>query len=342
MTLRSLLPAIALVCAGAVPATAQPASPRTAQALVDVTPLTTDFADRVLSSEPSARAAVAGRTAAYQAADGQTVAVTLSDAYRADPAIGQSYVDFLSSLTHGTELGKLKVFIDTPAGVRERCGGAEGTLACYNSGTHVMTVPGEQVQDAGDGVTTSYVVAHEYGHHVAEFRANPPFRAVATGPKRWASYERVCRRTQDGQLFPGDEDDHYTENPGESWAETYARLKYPDVAWTFTPLLTPDAGALAAARSDVLTPWTSYRKKRFSGRGSESISFPLNLDGAFRARVTKGKARLSIRSDGRPQGSTRPGQRSLGFDLACRSSAAPVTTIKASGSSFTVEVVYAG
>ena len=100
------------------------------------------------------------------------------------------------------------------------------------------------------------MIAHEYGHHIAHHRSNAPLSAIDFGPKRWSSYELVCDKTSDGKLAPGDEGDDYAYNPGEAWAETYARLVFPEQAWRLAPLLQPTSGSYLAAAADVLQPWT--------------------------------------------------------------------------------------
>ena len=105
---------------------------------------------------------------------------------------------FLGTLPHGSELGRLKLAIETPAEVVSACGGDDGVLACYLPSSRTMIVPGEQAQ--GSDAPVNYVMAHEYGHHLAAARSNAPLAAVTYGPKYWSSYERVCSRTADGRL----------------------------------------------------------------------------------------------------------------------------------------------
>src|SRR4051794_6661811 len=355
--LRMML-AFALGAALALPAAA--AANPDAQPLVDQTPLGSHFKDRVVTSSPRlARAAVSGNWRSYPIKDGSHVSAAISDAYAntLDPTVAKSYVDFLDSLDHGPELSSLRIFVAPPAEVLAECGGQAGTLACYDSGTKIMVVPGEQTDADSSGVTTSYVVAHEYGHHIAASRSNAPFRAFSFGPKYWSSYERVCDRSVKGLLAPGNESDLYFSNPGEGWAETYAHLRYPDVSWDFNPLLKPDAGAYDAARKDVLTPWTRNVAKVFKGtfgrHGSRTrrFSFDLTLDGALHVRLRgpkKSNYNLFLSSNGRSEGKTSAaGSRdSVNYEAACREDATEHVTVgvkRVAGSGpFTVRVSYAG
>jgi|tagenome__1003787_1003787.scaffolds.fasta_scaffold20927782_2 hypothetical protein len=356
--LRTILFTSLVVAAAALPATAL-AKPQ-AQPLVDVTPLGSHFKDRVISSSSrTARAAIGGKWAPYPTKEGTTVSAAISDRYanRLSTQVAQSYVDFLDSLDHGAELSTLRIYIATPDEVLTDCGGQDGTLACYDSGTKIMVVPGEETDTGSSGVTTSYVVAHEYGHHIAASRSNAPFSAFRFGPKYWASYERVCDRSLKGVLAPGNEQQLYLANPGEAWAETYAQLKYPSVDWQFTPLLKPDGDAFAAARRDVLDPWragaTKVFKGTFGGGGSKTKRFQFNLalDGRLQVRLNGPRAsnyNFSLSSDGRSEGrTTAAGSRdSVSYDAACRESpvehvSVAVKRVRGSGP-FTVRVAYAG
>ena len=349
-----LASALALIVVAIAPAAARAA----AEPLVDVAPTGTGFKDVVTSSGASARAAAAAGFRAYPTSDGGSVAVAISERYGDDVGaeVAQSYVDFLDGLDHGAELAALRVYIAPPAEILDKCGGQEGTLACYDSGTRVMAVPGEQVR-LPSGVTTSYLVAHEYGHHIAAARSNAPFSAFRTGPKYWSSYHRVCDRSADGLLAPGNEGAFYLSNPGESWAETYAQLEYKDIPWQYTPLLAPDAGAFAAAREDVLNPWTRRQRKTFRGsfgRGGSNtkrFSFDLRLDGALSVRLSGPRAAnydLSVASDGRNVGrSSASGSRDrLAWPAACRERAVERVTIAVKRlrgrGPFSVRLAYAG
>jgi hypothetical protein len=349
--------AIALAAAVVVPAAAQ-AQPQ-AQPLVDAVPFGTHFKDRVFSSaKTTAHAAASPEFVSYPTMDGALVNVAISDGYggQLSQAVAQSYADFLDSLDHGPELAKLRLIIAPASEVVANCGGQDGTLACYDTRTSMMYVPGEQMV-SDTGVTTSYVIAHEYGHHIAANRSNAPFDALAFGPKYWASYELVCDRALSGRLAPGDEGEFYTSNPGEGWAETYAQLKYPDVEWRFTPLLKPDQGAFDAARRDVLTPWAQPVTKVFkgslgrTGSNTRRFSFPTTLDGSLHVRLVgphTANYNLVLKSDagGRARTKRRGSRDRISFEAACRRNpterlTVAVKRVKGSGP-FTLRVQYAG
>jgi hypothetical protein len=358
MLRRSAAAVFALVLTAALPAAAE-ARPR-AQMLVDEPPLRASFKDAVVQSSPAIKARASASTVQFNAfptQEGYSVAAAISPRYaNPDPAIARSYIDFLDSLPHSSELAKLAVYIAPADEVLAACGGAEGTLACYDSRSHIMVVPGEQTADS-TGVTTSYVVAHEYGHHIAAFRSNAPFSAFTMGPKYWSSYEMNCNKATKGLLFPGNEAENYSKNPGEGWAETYAHMKYPDQKWIFDPIMQPDQGAFAAAARDIGEPWTRNRTKVFTGtfgaRGSNSRRYvlTLTLDGSLSLRL-KGPRdsnyNMVITSDGGGSGrTTAPGSRDrLAYKAVCRSLPAEhitltVKRVKGSGP-FSVRVSYAG
>lgn len=360
MTRMRALRTLAIAACGCAALPAAAAAKPVAQPLRDVAPLGGQFKDKVItSSRTAAHAALATDWRAYQAQDGTTVAAAISPLYanQLSTDVPQSYVDFLDSLAHGPELASLKIYIAPPNEVVDACGGQQGVLACYDSQTQVMTVPGEAVDTGNSGVTTSYVVAHEYGHHIAAARSNAPFRAFSYGPKYWASYELVCDRALRNQLAPGNEGQYYASNPGEAWAETYAQLKYPAVDWQYNPILKPDAGAFAAATKDVLNPWqhnvTKVFKGSFGKRGSRSrrFSFMLNLDGTLRVNLYGPRGanyNLRLASNGRDEGGTHAaGSRdSIGYPAACREHQTEhvvVTVKRVTGAGpFKLRVSYAG
>src|SRR3954468_22723972 len=136
---------LALAAALLVPALA--AAKPLAQPLVDQVPLGSHFKDRVFTSSPrTAHASLSGKWYSYPTKDGKTVVAAISDRYgnTLNTHVVQSYVDFLDSLDHGPELHDLKIYIAPADEVLSECGGAEGTLACYDSRTNIMFVPGEE------------------------------------------------------------------------------------------------------------------------------------------------------------------------------------------------------
>lgn len=228
-----------------------------------------------------------GRT--YTTSTGEAVSVNVSDSYPADDAIGQNWADWFGGLVHGSELQLLHVYVATPQEVQSECGNADA-LGCY--GSNMLVVPGETM----DGVDPKTIATHEYGHHVAFNRVNPPWRPEDWGAKRWASYANVCARTAAGTAYPGDEDAHYLQNPGEAFAEAYRLLNeskagatnfmWPIVDWSFYP----DAAALHAVEQDVLQPWTAPRSKslrvRFpKGKRVWTLRLATPLDGQLDVNV---------------------------------------------------------
>jgi hypothetical protein len=220
------------------------------------------------------------------AADGETMTVFVSDTYAADPSVAQKWADFFTGLVHGSELSQLQVYVATPAEVSSTCGNADA-LGCY--GDDRMIVPGE----VDDGVDPTQVATHEYGHHVADHRVNPPWDAIDWGTKRWASYLDVCNRAATNTFFPGDEDLHYRQNPGEGFAEAYRALNNSKHgATTFDwpivdTIFYPDATALQAIEQDVLQPWTAPTlrtvRSRFTQKGRRRFTLTLAtpLDGSL-------------------------------------------------------------
>jgi hypothetical protein len=229
-----------------------------------------------------------GRT--YTASTGESVNVSVSDSYPADDAVGQGWADWFAGLVHGSELQLLHVYVATPQELQSECGNPDA-LGCY--GSNMLVVPGEAVE----GVDPKLIATHEYGHHVAFNRLNPPWSAVDWGAKHWASYVNVCARSVAGTAYPGDEADHYRLNPGEAFAETYRLLNeskagvtnfiWPIVDWSFYP----DGGALQAVEQDVLQPWTAPTSKslrvRFpKGRRVWTLQLATPLDGLLDVDVT--------------------------------------------------------
>jgi len=224
----------------------------------------------------------------YRTTDGMTIYVTFSDSYTPDPAAAQTYVDLLGSYTHKSEMNGLRLFIYTPDEIGATCGA--NALACY--GNDQMFVSGTQV---GGEPPVEQVLAHEYGHHIASHRLNPPWPARDWGPKRWANRMSVCKYTAAGRMFPGDEGAHYAQNPGEGWAEGYRKLiqvnlGWADLGWNIVdPYFDPEPGELQLINLDVTHPWTHATRYVANGklkrRGVRRVK-RLLYDGPVTARVT--------------------------------------------------------
>lgn len=165
---------------------------------------------------------------------------------------------------------------------------------CYDRVSQTLVAPGN---DLSDGTQLPTVLTHEYGHHIAANRVNPPWDASTWGPKRWASYMHICARVKVGTAVPGDQAAHYTLNPGEAWTESYRQLVYTSYVWTnnwWRPApwsvvdqsYYPDASALAFAKEDALYPWAAENGavQTFAGRLTKkrravTVSFGTPNDG---------------------------------------------------------------
>ncbi|CAB4921111.1 unannotated protein [freshwater metagenome] len=316
--------------------------------------------DRILPPG-AARAAQAGTLVSITTPSGVTLPVTIDTRLGAAGTVAaQRYADILDGLPHGDELAELRMTLVPSAEVNARCGGSDssGILACYSPSASRMILPGDGVDPAG-GYSIEYVLTHEYGHHIAANRSNAPMTALDYGPKRWSSYELVCDKVGQGRLFPGDQGANYLRDPGESWAETYARLTYPDEPWRFSTLLEPDAGALVAASLDVSDPWTGGKTRTFrstltrSGATSRSFAITLRLDGRLAVRLHGPRGaqydlRMSSLGVVRTRTRTRGAQDSIVYGNACREAReerVTLTVLRRSGSrggAFRLTVAYAG
>ena len=253
----------------------------------------------------------------YVTTTGETVTIQVSDSYPQDPARAQQWANFLGSLVHGTEISRLTLILAPLREVQRECGAQ--AYACYSPESQTMVAPGE----APDSTTSAEsVVAHEYGHHLAANRLNPPWDAVEYGTKRWASYEQICKETESGHFFPGAEDRRYPLNPGEGFAEAFRvlnerRLGLAEGSWSIvSQAFYPDTASLAALEQDVTAPWTANTVTttagRFDRRGrtTRTSTLATALDGniavTLRAPATL-RARLVLMS-----GTTRLGSVTVG------------------------------
>jgi hypothetical protein len=252
-------------------------------------------------SAGSARISATAEASRYPVNDGSgtTVAIAATAACQAicNAADPQQLADFLGTLAHGEEMELLTVQLDTPGQIEFDCG--YGAQACYYGGENKIFLNGDG-SAAPDGASREFVLAHEYGHHIARHRETPPPFPVALdwGTARWSSYENVCRRSRAGALFPGNEGLHYFRDPGEAFAESYAHMRFPEaeVPWRWVRSLEPDAGAFAAIREDVLHPWPGRTVVKLHGRVP-----PRQGGAAVRAFATPLDGLVSLRPAGRPR-----------------------------------------
>jgi hypothetical protein len=243
-----------------------------------------------VAPDTSARGTVAWNGGRVTASTGEQLTVFVSTAYAPDQHSPQGWADFIAALPHGPELGLLTAYVAPLDELAEICG--PHALGCYGGGELFSS------GDVYETVTPQEIVRHEYGHHIAANRLNPPWRAIDWGPKAWATEEGVCSRVADHTAFPGDEGDLYELNPGEGWAEAYRvfadqRTGATPGLWEIVdPSFEPDAEALAAIERDVLQPWaaptTATYAKRFVAKTPKGWSIPIATpyDGDIAVTVT--------------------------------------------------------
>lgn len=281
---------------GGAPGVAEPASPR----------------DVVLgnSAWATVRASAGATAPRYSLADGSddTVAVAVTPACQATCAAAdpQQIAAFVGTLIHGREVELLTIAVQTRQQIAHSCG--EGAQACYYTGHNRIAIAGDDYP-APDGASRDFVLAHEYGHHLARHGRNPrPFpAAIDWGTPRWSSYEGICRGARRRKIFPGSLGLHYFRDPGEAFAEAFARYRFPqsEVPWRWLPSLRPDAGAFRAIREDALDPWRGRGGLQLAGRlrgrrgGPTVRSFSTPLDGMVSLRPTgprRGRYRIRLLS----------------------------------------------
>jgi hypothetical protein len=301
------LAGIAMILFLAAPAAAArvPGAPRS---VFDVLKPAVPLRDVVLK-RPSASASRISATASAASypigdGDGSTVMVSVTSACQAactaaDPL---EVAAFLGTLIHGPEIDSVTVQMDTPDQLAIDCG--FGSQACYYSGENQIVISGDPAPGP-DGATRDFVLAHEYGHHVAQHRRMPaPFpAAIDWGTERWSSYEHVCQGRRRGAYFPGDEGSRYPDDPGEAFAESFAFNRFPDASlrWEYADSLRPSARAFAMVRHDVLSPWRRRRTLDFKGRlpsaghGTAVRTFRTPLDGKVSLRLAgAGASRFEV------------------------------------------------
>ena len=230
----------------------------------------------------------------YTTAGGEAVTIRVSDSYPEDEAVVRRWVDYLGTLLHGPELSSVTVYLLRPDELERACG--PGALACYSARESLIIAPGE---DPEPGTSAESVLAHEYGHHLAASRANPPWEAIDYGTKRWASYQDVCRGVRTGRLFSGAQQNprRYRLSAAEAFAESYRllnerRLGVPETPWQIVEdVLYPDPTSLALLQQDIVEPWraatTTDARGSFTRRGTRTRTHTVAtpLDGTLRVTL---------------------------------------------------------
>jgi hypothetical protein len=245
--------------------------------------------DRLLERFEGARRhdSISLHWATYPIVGGTTVSA--ASAHYSSAEIGQ-VLAVLGTLPHGAEMNSLSVYVATQQEIGTTCG-AE-TMGCYLPDADRMVVSGSSTPVAG--ISRQHAIAHEYGHHIANNRLTGlPWPALDAGTERWATYEHVCERARQGSAFPGNEGDHYWDNPGEAFAESYADLTYPvdGLAWDYSSQLAPDATSLSLVAQDVAHPWTGpqtvvWRSRLGPGHRHAVDTVATPLDGSLVAKLT--------------------------------------------------------
>lgn len=205
---------------------------------------------------------------------------------------GQEVADLLASFPHGSELTEVTVSVLGELDAASRC---MGGIACYFSGSQTIVVP-----DSNSDYQWEQVLAHEYAHHIALHRLNPPWRAYDWGAKHWASSTGICAKGRDRLLF-----DRYRADPGEAFAEAYRLLVAARTpTWTPFPVFVDEglfpmtAEAQAAVLRDVEQPWEMPRDLSWSRRlragQSATLTIRTPLDGEMSVRLVAGRGRLTV------------------------------------------------
>jgi hypothetical protein len=276
-----------------------------------------------------ARIAATASSARYPLNDGsgdsiavEVSAACLRECNAADP---QAIANTIGTFIHGPEVNLLTVQLDTPFELGFDCGFE--AQSCYFGGESKIVLNGN-ASTAPDGASRDFVLAHEYGHHVAQHRDVPaPFpAAINWGTERWSSVEHVCQGHRAGTYFPGDEGSHYYEDPGEAFAESFAFNRYPEesVEWAWAPTLRPTPASLRALREDTLRPWLGRHSFTISGRVPRSGAVVQEFRTPYDGKISIGPA----------------GDRSLGYELTIRNRSGETLRSSRQGVSFQQRLDY--
>ena len=244
--------------------------------------------DRVLPRRGAHSAAVsaiipANASTGSYAANGMMIKIAFSPSYKPDAAKAQSWADFFGSLPQHGDAASLTAYFAPLREMQRLCG--DGADACYDPNEMVLvllTVP------PPDGAAPEELIAHEFGHHIANHRSNAPWSADSWGPKRWATKLQVCQAVRGGTMFPDDQGDNYDRNPTEGWAEAYrVSAGQNPTDWSIvSDIFRPDAATQQIALLDATNPWPGAAISTTSGK-------------LLKGRAKTTKLRISVPQDGR-------------------------------------------
>lgn len=243
--------------------------------------------------------------ATVTARTGEQVRVRVSTAYPAgDLTIPQRFVDALAAMPHGEELTRLTLYLAPRAEVGSVCGGSG--VGCYGRQEQAIVLAADS-----EWPPAEQVLAHEYGHHLANNRRNPPWRAADRGAKYWSTIENVCRRVTLGTYAQPSMWWARQRSPAEGFAEAYRFLVLASrPAWDAFPTTVDDTlfsfrdEVLAAVERDVHTPWPGATRFVLRGslrsRATSQLRIGTPLDGTvtLRLRGPPGATAALVHPDG--------------------------------------------
>jgi hypothetical protein len=248
------------------------------------------FQDRVIQGPVPAVRSASASLLRLAVPGGGSISVQVDAAYAGGGAL-QRVLNTLAELPHGPEMNGLTVRIADLGNLYRFCG--QGATACYYPSSQTMIVSGSPINQ-NNGMPQGMVIAHEYGHHIEANRSLPGWNASDLGGRHWATYERVCEGVGAGRLFPGDQGEHYWDNPGEAFAQAYATMLYPDAVPWWWHFAEPDEGAFDAVRADVADSLggtkVRWARRLAAGSARAATTVTTALDGPIGVRLLQPRA----------------------------------------------------
>ena len=145
-----------------------------------------------------------------------------------------------------------------------------------------------------DGASREFVLAHEYGHHVAQHRDMPaPFpAAIDWGPERWSSVEHVCQGHRTRRLLPRRRGHALLRGPGRGLRRELRLQPLPRSGGGvgLGAGAAPEPRLLRALREDTLRPWLGRHSFTVSGRVPRDGAIVQEFRTPFDGKVSIGPA----------------------------------------------------